>query len=58
MEPKYFYAKIKIDGRCVDLLLTQTEVTRSYNRAKENHGIMDAVMFQLNQRNVVFGKNF
>jgi hypothetical protein len=43
MEPKYFYAKIKIDGRCIDLLLTQTEVTRSYNRAKENHGIMDEI---------------
>ena len=36
MEPKYFYAKVNIDGRCVDLLMTNTEVVRSFNRAKEN----------------------
>ena len=36
MEPKYFYTKAHIDGRCIDLLLTAAEVARAFSRAKEN----------------------
>ena len=43
MEPKYYYSKINIDGRCIDLLLTEAEVTRAFSRAKENHGIVDDI---------------
>jgi hypothetical protein len=43
MDSKYFYAKIEIDGRCVDLLLTNAETVRAFNRAKENPSIVNDV---------------
>ena len=43
MEPKYFYAKVEIDGRCVDLLLTHAETVRAYSRAKENPSMVSDV---------------
>jgi hypothetical protein len=41
METNYFYAKAQIDDRCVDLLLTEAEITRAFSRAKENPSLVD-----------------
>lgn len=43
MEQKYFYAKVQIDGRCVDLLLTNSEIVRAHTRAKENPSMVSDV---------------
>jgi hypothetical protein len=29
---KLFYTKIEVDGRCIDLLLTEKEITKGSNR--------------------------
>ena len=43
MDQKYFYAKANIDGRCVDLLLSNAEIIRAFNRAKENQSTVDEI---------------
>jgi hypothetical protein len=43
MEINYFYAKVQIDGRCIDLLLTNGEIVRAHTRAKENPQLVNDV---------------
>ena len=39
MKNKLFYSKIQIDGRCVDLLLSEAEITRAAKRAYDPKNI-------------------
>ncbi len=43
---KKYYSKIEVDGRCVNLLLTETEVVKAHKRAiadSEKHGITESM---------------